>query len=226
MATTKVEAEELPEMDLPEAEVTVLDALRSVMADVGAIRKGDRNTQQNFNFRGIDAVVNAVYPALVRHGVMVVPNVTSVVYENVEVGQKRTAMVSCRARVTYTFYGPQGDSVSATVVAEAMDSGDKATPKAMSVAMRTALLQTLCLPTDEPDPDSQTYERAAPPTEEEVANRLLAAARTLNTEVEELTAKFRRTRGDLDMAGFAALPLEQRAQFVSDVERFIANRSN
>ena len=43
------------------------------------------------------------------------------------------------------------------VIGEAGDSGDKATPKAMSVALRTALLQTLMLPTDEPDPDSFTY---------------------------------------------------------------------
>ena len=41
-----------------------------------------------------------------------------------------------------------------------MDSGDKATPKAMSVAFRIALLQALALPTDEPDPDSYAYERA------------------------------------------------------------------
>ena len=42
-----------------------------------------------------------------------------------------------------------------------MDSGDKATAKAMSVAFRTALLQALALPTDEPDPDSQSYERSS-----------------------------------------------------------------
>ena len=43
-----------------------------------------------------------------------------------------------------------------------MDVGDKGTPKAMSVAYRIVLLQMLCIPTDEPDPDSQSYERAAP----------------------------------------------------------------
>jgi hypothetical protein len=66
----------------------------------------------------------------------------------------------------YTFYGPQGDSVTAAVAAEAMDSGDKAVAKAMSVAMRIALLQTLNLPTDEPDPDATSYERSsAQPTQ-------------------------------------------------------------
>jgi len=42
-----------------------------------------------------------------------------------------------------------------------MDSGDKATAKAMSVAFRTALLQSLSLPTDEVDPDATSYERSS-----------------------------------------------------------------
>jgi hypothetical protein len=46
------------------------------------------------------------------------------------------------------------------VLGEAMDSGDKAVAKAMSVAFRIALLQALALPTDEPDPDSYSYERS------------------------------------------------------------------
>ena len=65
-----------------------------------------------------------------------------------------------KVKVSYTFIGAGGDAIKATVVGEAMDSGDKATAKAMSVAFRTALLQTLSLPTDEPDPDSQSYERS------------------------------------------------------------------
>jgi hypothetical protein len=70
-------------------------------------------------------------------------------------------MGHARITITYTFYAPDGSSVAATVSAESMDSGDKATAKAYSVAFRTALLQTLCLPTDEADPDSDTYERSA-----------------------------------------------------------------
>jgi len=62
-----------------------------------------------------------------------------------------------------TWYGPEGDQLSSVAAGEAFDSGDKATAKAHSVAFRTALLQTLCLPTDEPDPDSKTYERSEAP---------------------------------------------------------------
>ena len=130
------------------------------MEDAGAVRKSERNTHQNFNFRGIDAVVNAVSPALRKHGVVVLPTVNECIYETVIVGQNKTAMGHIRVDVTYAFYAPDGSTVSARVSAESMDSGDKATAKAMSVAFRTALLQVLCLPTDDTDPDASTYERS------------------------------------------------------------------
>lgn len=138
----------------------VHEALANVMADVQAVAKTDRNTHQNFNFRGIDAVLNAVGPVLRKHGVVVLPNVVSHTFETVEVGTKRTQMGHALVHVIYTFVGPEGDTLDCRVLGEAMDSGDKAVPKAMSVAFRTALLQALALPTDEPDPDASTYERA------------------------------------------------------------------
>ena len=140
----------------------IIEALSAVMDEVGAVRKDDRNTSQNFNFRGIDAVVNAVSPALRRHKVVVTPEVMSCDYGTVEVGRNRTPMGHVRVVVRYTFTADDGSTLAATVPGEAMDSGDKATAKAMSVAFRTALLQALSLPTDEPDPDSQSYERSVP----------------------------------------------------------------
>lgn len=139
-------------------------ALAAVMKDVGAVKKGDRNTAQNYSFRGVDAVVNAVYPALVAHGVTVQPNVRSFDYGTVETGQgdRRKTMGHARVIVEYTFTAEDGSAVMASAAGEAFDSGDKATPKAMSVALRTVLLQSLMLPTDDPEPDAQSYERSAP----------------------------------------------------------------
>jgi len=143
-----------------EQQMEIIKLLSSVMEDAGSVRKSERNTHQNFNFRGIDAVVNAVSPALRKHGVVVLPTVNECIYETVVVGQNKTAMGHIRLDVTYAFYAPDGSTVSARVSAESMDSGDKATAKAMSVAFRTALLQVLCLPTDDTDPDASTYERS------------------------------------------------------------------
>jgi hypothetical protein len=71
-------------------------------------------------------------------------------------------MNAAYVEVKFSVYGSDGEPISGIVAAEAFDSGDKATAKAMSVAMRTFLLQLLCLPTDEPDPDSFSYEAAKP----------------------------------------------------------------
>lgn len=138
----------------------IYSRLNLVMQDVGAVAKNDKNTHQNFRFRGIDAVVNAVYPAFVKHGLVCVPQVLEHEYETVTVGAKGTTMGRVSMLVSYRIFASDGSSVSGEVRAEAMDSGDKATAKCMSVAYRTFLLQTLCLPTDEPDPDHDTYERS------------------------------------------------------------------
>lgn len=131
------------------------------MGDVQAVKKDSKNHAQRFNFRGIDAVMNAVGPALRKHGVTILP-------EDVEVHRSKGTTASGKqtaevvVKVTYRVYGPAGDSIHGKVAAEAMDFGDKAIAKAMSVAYRTFLLQALTIPTDEPDPDSESYERGVP----------------------------------------------------------------
>lgn len=154
--------------------MTVAQALAAVMADVKAVGKDDRNQAQGFNFRGIDGVLNAVGPALRRHGVVPLPEVLEAHRSTVEVGKNRTLMREVTLRVRYRFVGPDGDHLDAVVEAEALDSGDKATSKAMSVAFRTALLQVLAIPTHEPDPDSVSYERA-PAREPQPSDRVSAA---------------------------------------------------
>lgn len=136
-------------------------ALSAVMGDVQAVRKQDRNTQQGFNFRGVDAVVNAVGPALRTHGVIVLPRVLARHTETYQTSKGAT-MRNVAVEVEFTFVGPDGSTLTCSALGEAADAGDKATPKAHSVAFRTALLQALCIPTDEPDPDASTHERAAP----------------------------------------------------------------
>ena len=139
---------------------SVIMALQHVMADVQAIAKTDRNVQQNFVFRGIDAVMQAVGPAFREHGVVCVPYHVELGSETYETS-KNTKMRDVTATVTYRIYGPAGDYIEAQVAGESADVGDKATPKAMSVAYRTLLLQALTIPTGDPDPDASSHERAA-----------------------------------------------------------------
>ena len=53
----------------------IYSAIRNVMKEIGAIGKTSKNTQQGFMFRGIDAVMNAMHPAMAKHRVFVTPEV-------------------------------------------------------------------------------------------------------------------------------------------------------
>ena len=149
----------------------IVELLSKVMEEVGAVKKGDRNQSQNFSFRGVDAVTNAVSPALRKHGVVVSPQVMDYQHETVQTSQGKN-MASVRVLVRYTFHAPDGSTLEAVVPGESFDAGDKATAKAMSVAFRIALLQALCLPTDDTDPDATSYERTGHPTQHKPAQRI------------------------------------------------------
>lgn len=142
------------------ANKTVFEAINAVMNDVRAVGKEGFNKHQQFQFRGIDGVMNAVGPALRNHGVVAVPMVEEAQYGTVQTNRGGT-MSTVRVKMRVRWYGPAGDSFDSVTYGEAFDSGDKATAKAHSVAFRTAILQTLCLPTQESDPDEHTYERAS-----------------------------------------------------------------
>lgn len=139
---------------------TVVEAITKVMEEVQAIGKGDRNEDQGYAFRGVDAVINAVGPILRKHGVLLMPVGVEASYRDVQTSRGKPSR-ECTVKARYRWYGPAGDSIDAEVPGEAMDFGDKGTPKAMSIAYRILLLQGLCIPTGEPEPDASTYERDA-----------------------------------------------------------------
>lgn len=140
-------------------------AILGVMEDIGPIGKNQKNIQQNFMYRGVDGVMNALQPVLVKHRVYVVPEVLEKRREErqtVKGGNLLYSIVTMR----YTFYAEDGSSVSATVIGEGMDSGDKATNKAMSVAFKYACFQVFCIPTEEMhDPDGETPAESRPKDE-------------------------------------------------------------
>ena len=132
-------------------------AIAAVMAEIPAIVKGKQNQQQGFKYRGIDDAYNVLQPLMVKHGVFTTPEVLESRREE-RVNAKGTVLVFVSLRIKYTFWAKDGSSVYCTVEGEGMDSGDKATSKAMSIAHKYALLQTYCVPTEDmPDPDGESH---------------------------------------------------------------------
>jgi len=160
---------------------TLVERLVAVKDEIGAVGKADRNNAQGFNFRGIDAVLNAVSGPLRKHGLMAYPRLVSL-DKGTATTSKGATMNTVVVTVDYTFTDGT-DQIVVTVPGEAFDSGDKCVSKAMSVAYRTALIQALSLPTDEPDPDIYSYEADAVPQKSD--DEVIAEFETF-TDVEEL----------------------------------------
>lgn len=137
-------------------EMNIYEAIGSIMKKGVAIGKEKRNQQQNFMYRGIDDVMNVFQPLMSEVGIFMVPEVLDAKREERQSSRGGNLIYSI-LKVRYTFYAEDGSNVSAVVVGEGMDSGDKASNKAMAVAMKYAMFQTFCIPTEEmPDPDAET----------------------------------------------------------------------
>jgi hypothetical protein len=136
----------------------IYTAITNVMKEIGAIGKTSKNTQQGFMFRGIDAVMNAINPALIKNGIFIVPEILEQTREERQTKSGNNLIYSV-CKIKYTFYAQDGSSVEAVVIGEGMDSGDKATNKAMSIAFKYACFQVFCIPTEEMvDPDAECHE--------------------------------------------------------------------
>lgn len=135
-----------------------------VRREIRAIAKTGKYEQgkTKYNYRGVDAVVQAFGPVTLKHGVHVLP-----VEVRTEYGEKNTnsggKMRECTATVTWLIMGPKGDTFTLQTAGEALDTSDKSTTKAQTVALRTLLLTAGLTPTGDPDPDAQRIERGEAP---------------------------------------------------------------
>ena len=129
-------------------------AMAKAMSEIGSIGKTRKNASQGYQFRGIDDVMAHVQPVLAACGIVVTPEVLEREREMVAT-KSGGSMASVRLLVKHTFYAKDGSSVVATTLGEAMDSGDKASNKAMSAALKYALTQALLIPTYEAERDTE-----------------------------------------------------------------------
>lgn len=136
--------------------MNIYEAIADIMKEGYAISKSKRNQQQGFMYRGIDDVMNTFQPLMAERGIFLVPEVIDSTREERQTTKGGNLIYSVLT-VKYTFYASDGSCVSATVIGEGMDSGDKASNKAMAVAMKYAMFQVFCIPTEEmQDPDAET----------------------------------------------------------------------
>jgi len=133
-------------------------ALIAINKEVGSIGKNQKNQSQGFKFRGVDDVFNELHSLFAKHEVIILPQVKERIREE-RTNAKGTVLFHSYLTIEYQFMAADGSMVCATVVGEALDSGDKSVSKAMSIAIKYCLLQLFLIPTEEmKDPDFVTHE--------------------------------------------------------------------
>lgn len=141
----------------------VYAAIAEVMAELAkvGIGKNNKNTQQGYKFRGIDDVYNALAPLLARTKLLILPRVLNRVVTERETKNGGVLFYVVLDVEFDLVSGVDGSKHTVRVCGEAMDSGDKATNKAMSAAYKYACMEAFCIPTEgDNDADASTHEVA------------------------------------------------------------------
>lgn len=191
-------------------------AMIAILGDIEAIAKSRENSGQGFKFRGIDDILNELHPIFRAHGVYILPGIANKTSR--DAGATKSGTVITRSEVTmrYTFIASDGSSVTAEMPGEGLDSNDKATPKAVSMALKSTLIQTFLIPTaDVVDADyysptvdarSELAARAGDrKAMQAILDQHMADAELANTEADKkrllgLAAEMRCKIADLDVA--------------------------
>lgn len=135
----------------------VYQAINLIQADLAktGIEKNRINQQgSGYNFRGIDDVYNALAPLLATHKLCILPRMVSRTCEERK-SKNGGSLFFVTVEAEFDFVSSEdGTKHIVRTFGEAMDSGDKATNKAMSAAYKYAAFQSFAIPT-EADNDSE-----------------------------------------------------------------------
>lgn len=130
----------------------IYERIARIMKEMPAIGK-QRSGGLKYDFRSIDRVYDVLHGLLVKHGVFFTPHVESQDREVLPRFDKQTGkqightVLTCLL-VKYRLYCAEDGSIMEVgpFPGEAADAGDKASAKAMSLALKGVLLQTFCIP--------------------------------------------------------------------------------
>lgn len=150
-------------------------AMAEIMHEVGWVGKNKKNPTQGYAYRSVDDVIAALQGIMADKGVVCIPRVVERERES-WTNAKNTVMTSTRLLVDHTFYAADGSHVVCTTLGEALDTSDKSANKAMTAALKYALVECFLIPTFEPDRDTEEHSREpTKPLEERPTQRVFTS---------------------------------------------------
>lgn len=122
-----------------------ISAITAELAEKG-IAKAHTNLRDQYVYRSIDDVMARIAPLLAKHRLCILPRTLDRISED-RSDVADTLLIRVTLRVAFDLVsGRDGSIHTVEAFGEALDSGDKATSKAMSAAYKQAILQSFCIP--------------------------------------------------------------------------------
>ena len=130
--------------------------LAEVRRRIGYIQKRGHNERFNYSYVTAADIAGSVGDILSELGVVVIPCLENITYESAPGRGETTRMA--QVVMAYTFSDvDSGEEIVAKVAGQGLDTGDKAPYKAMTGALKYALLQSFLLATGD-DPEDERME--------------------------------------------------------------------
>ena len=172
----------------PSAIDKLVAAVNAVMKDVDYVVKGGHNEKQDYSYVSDADLALALQPALVKHGLVILP--TGSVTQNQEHGKAQSGATMWRTDLiqTYCLAHKSGQRVFLQVAGAGTDVQDKAPYKAMTGALKYVLRQTFLIPTgddaEKPLPAAEQLKAS-----EDLFNKLSARLKAVTTKAEYEAAR-------------------------------------
>jgi hypothetical protein len=170
----------------------IFEKMAAIQAELEPVGKDRSAPGLNFKYRGIDDAMAALNPLLAKHQVFLLPEYQPPRME--EAGKTNSGKPQVRAvtQLVLWFVASDGSRCCCQVPGEGIDTADKAVMKSLANAMKYAIYNTFCIPTEEKKdseafgeeeaPKSAPRKRtpAAPPTAKKGITDKIAAAASLD----------------------------------------------
>jgi len=149
------------------AQLSLRQKLAVVRRRIAYVQKRGHNERQNYSYVTAADIAGAVGDILSELGVIVVPRLESISHEPSRTGRAEVEHVA-RVVMAYTFMDVDtAEEITVKVAGEGLDAGDKAPYKAMTGALKYALLQSFLLATgDDPEEERTNSTNHSSPSHE------------------------------------------------------------
>jgi len=152
--------------------LTLLQRMHAVMADVSYVQKDERPIDGKYRAVKHDAVVKVLRKAVVEHGIVITASVVDHAIpaqweKDGKFGSTHYTLTSCDVKVTFHNVDDKTDTLDVVMLGYGVDNQDKGCGKAISYAVKYALLKAFMLETgDDPD-NNQGEDSDVPKTKRE-----------------------------------------------------------